>query len=125
MGETSETSSSCVDFSLTWQLHHGPVAEQKAERFNPRPPGVIQPGSASDAVLKFLRAQVGFRSEAQILWVTGRSHSAVSWSLLYLIGQGLVEARSDPLRNARYKKYRAIWPVAKIGDPPKQESRDA
>ena len=76
------------------------------DRFNPRPPGVIQAGSASDAVLKYLRAQVGFRSEAQILWVTGRSHSAVSWSLLYLIGQGLVEARPDPLRNARYKKYR-------------------
>ena len=98
--------------SLEWQLLSIPPEDPRIGRFNPRPPGVIQPGSASDAVLKFLRAQVGFRSEAQILWVTGRSHSAVSWSLLYLIGQGLVEARSDPLRNARYKKYRATPPGA-------------
>ena len=98
--------------SLAWQMSNIPAQEEKSPRFNPRPPGVIQSGSASDAVLKFLRAQVGFRSEAQILWVTGRSHSAVSWSLLYLIGQGLVEARSDPLRNARYKKYRATPPGA-------------
>ena len=104
--------------SLQWQLLALPALEQKSERFNPRPPGVIQSGSASDAVLKFLRAQVGFRSEAQILWVTGRTHSAASWSLLYLIGQGLVEARSDPLRNARYKKYRATPPGANDAHKP-------
>ena len=116
-GIPGESATYCA-FSLTRQLLAIPAPDHKAERFNPRPPGVIQPGSASDAVLKFLRAQVGFRSEAQILWVTGRSHSAVSWSLLYLIGQGLVEARSDPLRNARYKKYRATPPGANDAHKP-------
>lgn len=122
MGEMSETSQH-VDFSLTWQLFHGPVSEHKSERFNPRPPGVIREGSASDAVLKFLIEAGGFKTEAQILWKVRRSHSAVSWACLYLLRQGLIEARPDVLRNSRYKKYRATRP--KAGQPSKMENCDA
>ena len=77
-------------------------------RFNPRPPGVIQPGSASDAVLKFLHASPGMWTEAQIRWATRRGHSSVSWGLLYLSKKGLIESRLDPARNSRYRRYRAV-----------------
>ena len=93
--------------SLAWQLSMFPPPCSKAVRFNPRPPGVIREGSTSDLVLKFLRESGGFKTECQILWKVRRSHSAVSWSLLYLQRQGLVEGRCDPTRNSRYLKYRA------------------
>ena len=106
--------------SLAWQLALIPASERKPIRFNPRPAGVIREGSASDAVLKFLRESCGYRTEAQMLWKTQRSHSAVSWALLYLIRQGLVESRGDATRSTRYKKYRAVrvyedQPAANLG----------
>lgn len=76
------------------------------DRFNPRPPGVIVEGSASDDVLKFMRSSLGMKTEAQIRWATKRSHSAVSWALMYLTRRGLIESRLDPARNSRYRKYR-------------------
>ena len=94
--------------SLVWQLAMFPPPCSKAVRFNPRPPGVIREGSTSDLVLKFLCESGGFKTECQILWKVRRSHSAVSWSLLYLIRQGLVESRPDVVRSSRYKKYRAV-----------------
>lgn len=93
--------------SLAWQCARIPPVEAKPVRFNPRPPGVIREGSTSDLVLKYLCEAGGFKTECQILWKVRRSHSAVSWSLLYLIRQGLVEARPDAVRSSRYKKYRA------------------
>lgn len=81
-------------------------------RHNPRPPGVIREGSASAAVLEFLRKSGRFHSEASIRFATGRSHSAVSWALLYLRGLGRIIAVPDTRRNARnnnarYLRYRA------------------
>jgi hypothetical protein len=93
--------------SLAWQMYRLPKAEPKLARFNPRPAGVIRAGSASDAVLKYLQENGGFRTECQMLWATKRSHSAISWACLYLIRQGLIEARPDTARNSRYLKYRA------------------
>jgi hypothetical protein len=76
-------------------------------RHNPRPPGVIREGSASAAVLEFLRKSGRFHSEASIRFATGRSHSAVSWALLYLRGLGRIVAVPDTRRDARYLRYRA------------------
>ena len=97
-----------VIFSLGHQLLSIPAPVPQRERFNPRPSGVIRDGSASDAVLQFLRVAGGFKTEAQIIWKVGRSHAAISWALLYLRRQGLVEARPDLTRSSRYKKYRAV-----------------
>ena len=96
--------------SLAWQLAHFPpmVPEKKVDRFNPRPAGVIREGSTSDVVLQALTECGGFRTEAQLIWITKRSHSAISWALIYLIRLGLVEARPDTVRNSRYQKYRAV-----------------
>lgn len=77
-----------------------------APRFNPRPPGVIREGSASDAVLKILAESPGFKTEAQLMWITKRSHSAISWACLFLKRHGLIEERPDTTRNSRYLKYR-------------------
>lgn len=82
-------------------------AEKKPVHFNPRPPGVIRAGSASDVVFRFLQSSPGMRNEAQIRWATKRSHSAVSWALIYLISIGKVESVPDVARNTRYKRYRA------------------
>lgn len=74
-------------------------------RFNPKPPGVIREGSASEAVLMCLMAAPGFRTEGQLVFATGRSRAAISWALLYLQRLGLVKAVPDAARNARYKRY--------------------
>lgn len=95
-----------MDFLAQLQSIAAAQLPAKSPRFNPRPPGVIREGSASDAVLKFMRESPGMKSEAAIRWATGRSHSAVSWALMYLARQGLIESRLDPVRNSRYRKYR-------------------
>lgn len=74
-------------------------------RFNPRPPGVIREGSSSDQILKFMRSSPGMKTEAQLRRGTKLGHSAVSWSLMYLLRQGLIEYRPDIARNARYRRY--------------------
>lgn len=79
-----------------------------AQRFNPRPAGQTQPGSATEAVLAELRRTNAALSEAQLRWVTKRSHSAISWALLRLVGWKLVEKIPDPNRHARYCRYRAV-----------------
>lgn len=80
----------------------------KPPRFNPRPPGVIRPGSTTDAVIRHLRAHGGFQSHCQIVWATKRSGKAVDWALLFLRSQKLVRAVEDTSRNSRYLRYVAI-----------------
>jgi len=75
---------------------------------NPRPPGKPQPGSATTAVLAELQRTGAALTEAQLIWVTKRSHSAVSWSLIRLVGWKLVEKIPDPNRHQRYCRYRAV-----------------
>ncbi len=69
--------------------------------------GVLLEAGASMAVLTYLRGEKGYRTAADILQGTGRSHSAVSWALLFLRRIGLVESVPDSRRNARYLRYRA------------------
>lgn len=74
--------------------------------YNPRPAGVIQQGSATEAVLLFLQANPD-RSywHRAIQQATGRTAKSVDWALLYLRALDLVEALPDE-RNARYLRYR-------------------
>ncbi len=81
----------------------------ESPRYNPRPPGVIRLGSATEATLLFLRdAAPRWLAFHQIQAGTGRSRVAVSWALLYLRSQQLVECVGDAARNPRYLRYRAI-----------------
>jgi hypothetical protein len=80
-----------------------------APRHNPRPPGVIREGSATDEVWSVLSAHPGrFLRHHEILCRCGsRSRVAVDWALIRLRRYGLVETIGDPLRNSRYMRYRA------------------
>jgi hypothetical protein len=75
-------------------------------RFNPRPAGIIQKGSTTDEILQILMAHHDryFTCE-QLMSMTKRTHSAVSFSLLYLRGQQLVDTVQDLPRNSRYLRY--------------------
>ena len=86
-----------------------PPTESKPPRRNPRPPGVLVPGSATDAVLQVLLASPGrFLRAHEILDRCPRhSRVAVSWALLRLQRWGLVETIADAARSSRYMRYRA------------------
>ncbi len=98
--------------SVAWiasQIQAMKVGTPNLVRFNPRPPGVIQPGSASEAVLQVLREQPGrFFTCQQLIEKTRKSHAAVSWACIYLRDQGLVQAVSDGARNPRFLRYRIV-----------------
>jgi len=58
---------------------------------NPRPPGVIRPGSATEAVLQLLRENPKRQFyRITIIQRTGCTRKAVDWALLYLKAQGLI-----------------------------------
>lgn len=97
--------------SMSWMARqmeaYSLKVNQPAVRYNPRPAGVIQPGSASDAVLSILSESPGrFFTCEQLIRATGRSHAAVSFALLYLRDQGRIEAFPDAARNPRFLRYR-------------------
>jgi hypothetical protein len=96
-----------LDLALSASASLAASREVAPPRFNPRPPGVIREGSATDRVLKMLRSSPSWRTRAQISWATGLSHGALTWALIYLKAHGLIEHIGDPARNARYFRYRA------------------
>ena len=100
------------------QMEAYSLQQTKPARHNPRPAGVIQPGSASDAVLSILSESPGrFFTCEQLIRATGRSHAAVSFALLYLRDQGRIEAFPDAARNPRYMRYRMALQRA-VPEPP-------
>lgn len=76
---------------------------------NPCPPGVMRPGSATEAVLVYLQdRREGWYSRRQIMAATGRSDQAVNWALLFLRHLGKVECKNNDARNPRYLRYRMV-----------------
>lgn len=91
---------------LSRMSHSRPTAPD-IPRYNPRPAGVIRPGSATNLVLALLcKRRPAFLTHHQIMDQTKRTTKAVSWALIYLRAQGYVEITGDG-RNARYQRYRA------------------
>lgn len=81
-------------------------SRQEPVKFNPRPPGVIRPGSATDLVYQALRAQPArYFTCGDLIEVTKRSHAAVSWALIYLRRHRLVRVVGDTSRNRNYLRY--------------------
>jgi hypothetical protein len=103
-----------------------PEPAVKIPRHNPKPAGVVRPGSASAMVLEFLGSVPGFRTKSQITLGVNRARKgaglppvsikAIDWALIFLKGQKRIEAVADGARNSRYLRYR----IAK----PKEENQD-
>jgi len=90
-------------------------------RFNPRPAGVIRPGSTADAVLQLMRSQperLFWRH--QLIHITGRTRKAVDWALIFLESTGHIEA-VDNGRSPRAGSKQFRLPRPK----PKQRGRPA
>lgn len=86
-----------------------PAPEPHHPRYNPRPPGLIQPGSGTDAVLQFMAAQPDkWMTRSQIIFGTDRSAKAIDWAISFLVHQGYVRAVQDSIRNPRYRKFRYV-----------------
>jgi hypothetical protein len=86
-----------------------PPAAATRPHYNPCPKGTIQQGSATEAVLVYLRSvRDGGRwlERAQIVLATGRTEKSIDWALLFLRSQGLIETAPDG-RRAHYLLYRA------------------
>jgi hypothetical protein len=76
-------------------------------RYNPRPPGVIRQGSASDEVLRILTENPNrYFTYAELRARCARSHAAMSWACIYLRRLGVVEVVGDGARNPCYLRYR-------------------
>jgi hypothetical protein len=105
---------------FNWQLGQLFAAARRepdaqAPRFNPRPAGVIQQGSATDAVLHFLRANRGrYFSRVEIIVATRRSEKSVDWALIFLRREGLADCIPDDRRNPRYLRHGANTETAEV-----------
>lgn len=91
-------------------------APSPRKEFNPNPPGQIKDDSATDKVLRFLRANPQrFLSHAQIVEGTGCKPKSVDWAVFYLQGLKIIESRSCGGRKSPlYKEYRAMAPINEL-----------
>ena len=72
--------------------------EERPRPANPRPPGVIQPGSGSDVLLRFLRAHPGrWFFHPELVLTLGRSKGEVDWALQYLARLELIDSEMSSL----------------------------
>lgn len=102
---------------MTWklivnQLQVGLDKRPKPHRFVPngdRAKGEVCPGSATDAVAKFLDTKhpMAWWTRQQIVVATNKSQKAVDWALIFLRTTGRVEICHDS-RNPRYLRYRLL-----------------
>lgn len=82
-------------------------------RFNPKPPGSIQPGSATEALIGFMsRHPNTFFTHAELLRATGRTTKAMAWALIFLRELGAIEVAPDESRNPRFLRYRIAKPAS-------------
>lgn len=100
--------------SLLWVAQQIKAAREAAGdegprllRFNPKPPGVIRDGSATQAVLVFLQKNPRrYYCHQEIAAATGRTKVAIDWALIYLFQQELIDRVPDDARSSRYLRYR-------------------
>lgn len=97
--------------SITWVASQlalkfsEPIAQP---RFNPRPPGVIRPGSATQAVLTFLNDNPGRSFSCfELCKYTERSMKSVNHACLFLRATEHIQSYPDSVRNPRYRRYQA------------------
>ena len=98
-----------ANVSLDWvarQIIGAPGRRRPA--FNPRPPGVMRPDSASETVYQFLKNNPGrYYFMAHIVNQTGRTYKSVSWAVIFLSARGFIARieHDQPGLNSRYLRY--------------------
>lgn len=72
---------------MAWVADHLGARQEpeKTRHANPRPAGVIRPGSGTDVLLRYLRQSPGrWFFHAELVLALGRSKGEVDWALIYL-----------------------------------------
>lgn len=65
---------------------------------NPRPAGVIRPGSGTDTLLRYLAMHPArWFYHPELVLALGRTKGEVDWALQYLAGQGRIAAEAAEL----------------------------
>jgi len=77
---------------------------------NPRPAGVVRPGSGTDALLRHLQQMPDrWFFHCELVLALGRSKGEIDWGLQYLTGRGLVQAKLTELPGRKpVLRYRLI-----------------
>lgn len=85
---------------MNWMAEQmsGRVTEERVRPTNPRPPGVIRPGSGTDVLLRFLCAHPGrWFFHPELVLALGRSKGEVDWALQYLAQLELIQSEFSSL----------------------------
>jgi len=73
-------------------------AEEPKKPTNPRPPGVLRPGSGSDVLLRYLQQNRGrWFFHQELVQTLGRSKGEVDWALQYLAKLELIQSEVSSL----------------------------
>lgn len=84
------------------------VSDAKRVRYNPRPAGQVQTGSATSDVLQLMQRHPERRwRRSQLIAITQRSESAIDWALLYLRAQNLIEG-ACPMTGRQWLYWLAV-----------------
>lgn len=83
---------------------------EKPRHNNPRPPGVVRPGSGTDVLLRYLRVHPGrWFFHPELVLTLGRSKGEIDWALQYLGAQGHIEAVAVELQGRKaVMRYRLM-----------------
>jgi hypothetical protein len=84
----------------------GLQAAARTQRYNPRPPGVLQPGGAPLEVLAFLAKNPDqWFAFDQLVMATGRTVKSIDFACIQLRRMDLIVTRENPA-SSRYLHYR-------------------
>lgn len=85
--------------ACAWMISQLSTKTMDKKKFNnPRPPGVLRPGSGSDVLLRYFRSNpTRWFFHAELVLTLGRSKGEVDWALVFLTRLGLIEATQTAL----------------------------
>jgi hypothetical protein len=97
--------------SIGWVASQiGAMQPSRSNAFNPRPPGVIRPGSGTHMLLQLLERNPNrWFFHQELVLALGRSKGEVDWAVQYLKQRELIEWRETELPARRaVMRYRLV-----------------
>lgn len=90
-------------------------AKERLRPHNPRPPGVVRPGSGTETLMRYMRQwPARWFMHSELVLALGRTKGEVDWALIYLCRQGLLCAHEVALPG-RKSAMRYRWSGNKPG----------